>query len=217
MNLPRMPLPRQYRAADTPAPEPKRPRGRPRQADPIRHSDCLVLRVEGLAIAGYLKGPGVRSGRLKLLDSARPGWEPWVEVQCSVGAESGELAIAGYSDDRGPIGLVRVPTAIGPMWRLCCPHTGCGKAVRRLYMPRCDRPELKAFAEMFGDPFWWCRGCHGIRYRRGGKRDLVGEASRALAENERLLADVAELVQGCREHLASAKWLAARRERDGIV
>jgi hypothetical protein len=183
---------------------PPRPRGLV-----IHHEDCLALNIT--ALAGYLK-PGVHTGRLELTDlSGRFGSDPWLLVQVSLGASTGELAIEGY--DRGAIGLVRVPTAIGPLFRLVCPGPDCGKAVRRLYLPRCDRPELRAFAALFGDPFWWCRSCHGIRYRRARKRDAVAEASRTLAQAIGLQQEIAVQVQVARSSLALTRSLAASASR----
>jgi hypothetical protein len=198
-------------------PRPKRPRGRPPRAygpgesPPILHSECLALDVCEVARAGFLAGPGVRSGRLDLVDlSHRPFAAPWVEVEASVGAESGELAVADVRPQR--IRLVKVGTAIGPMWRLSCP---CGKAVRRLFRPRGGLAKLRAMEALHGPPPWMCRGCHEIQYARGGRRAAISEASRSLAEARRLHREAGILVGVAQQSLALTR--AASQGPDGCV
>jgi hypothetical protein len=201
-------------------PKPKRPRGRPPrvygpgEAAPILHSECLALDVVALARAGFLAGPGVRSGRLALVDlSGRPFAAPWVEVEASVGAESGELALADVRPQR--IRLARVGTGIGPMWRLSCP---CGKAaLRRLFRPRGGLAKLRVMEALWGPPPWMCRGCHEIRYARGGRRDAIAEASRGLADALRLHREAGVLVGVARESLAMTRSMAASHGRDADV
>jgi hypothetical protein len=199
--------------------KPKRPRGRPRkvygpdEVEPILHSECLALDICNVARAGLLAGPGVRSGRVDLVDLGRPIAGPWLEAEASVGSDSGELALADVRPQQIP--LLKVETAVGPMWRLACPH--CGRPSRKLFRPRIGPEKYRLMVALFGPAPFWCRGCHGIRYRRGGKRDLVSDAVRFLAALRRDQAEIAEMVQGQTWLVETAKWLDASRERDGLV
>jgi hypothetical protein len=183
---------------------------RPR-APVIHHEDCLILRVEALAQAGYL-APGVHEGAVALDGWPGSSVTPRQPVQVSVGADGGELD-AGGTDD-GPTILVRVPTQIGPRstWRLSC--RGCQRPVRRLFRPRLERELTRALG---GAAPWRCRHCLAVVYRRGGKRDAVGEASRTLSTALRLQREIAVQVQVARSSLAMTRSLAASRGSDGAV
>jgi hypothetical protein len=185
---------------------PPRPRGRP---PVIHHEDCLILRVEALAEAGYL-APGVHEGTVAL-----DGWPgsfvtPRQPVQVSVRQDGGELDAGGTDDE--PIGLVRIGTAIGPTWRLRC--RGCRREVRRLFRPRLDRELTRALG---GEVPWRCRHCLALVYRRSRRRSAVAEASQGLRQALRLQREVNLLVGVSRSSLAMTRSLAASRGRDGDV